>query len=215
MLESLTITEKIKKYFGDALHYVVFSGKGIHVYLPLKNPLKKDEMKHYKESYVSFTQKLDKEVKGFVDKEVFKTWVLGRIPNSINSKNGVKVRFIGKFGSEAKDINELFAYSIIQEPLEIPVVEEKEKLFESPRYVNCNFIRYIHKNIDTAPYDLFSKAMYALTDSKEFLLMKEIVKGSKRANEIANFAGKNYSTSCNVVNKQFVDLGEDLSLIHI
>lgn len=203
-LHALRVHTKIDKLFGNYKYYIVFTGRGVHVYLPLKETVSKSELPHYKASYIGKCNELsDLLLTGEVDTQVFGSWKYGRLPHSVNGKNGKEVVFIRESHMPHATIGDLFERRELPKMDYVPPVETPKSVTDSPRYKYCNAVKTFKENAEKYTYDQFNKVMQIMCATREYDLIKHVTKGTKRESEADHFIGKTYQVTCDIVHKIF------------
>lgn len=158
--------------------YIMHTGGGYHLYVPLKEGFIKDEIPMISESYndycETFRQELDEVVVGEpfeMDTNVLTGGRYGRVPGSTNTKNDAKVRFVGTVdGDILPDTYDLLqAREVLKvEKIHTPVLgETTEKWEDSILYKNCAMSRWVTDNINDVPYETWKLFLCTLATRKE------------------------------------------------
>ena len=158
--------------------YIMYTGGGYHIYLPLEEGFAQEEVPMALESYHEQCEKLNEELEHVVEGEEFEVdhHVLtagryGRVPGSTNSKNGETVRFVGTVtGDTLPDMTDLLQYREVAkvEKIHTPVIgETTEKWEDSILYNNCAMSRWVTDNINDIPYEVWKLFLCTLAARKE------------------------------------------------
>ena len=139
--------------------YIMFTGGGYHVYIPLETGYVNDEIPMAQEGYHEQCDALEEQLKEaitgetfHVDHQVFNGARYGRVPGSTNSKHGEKVRLAGIVdGDILPDLSDLLVYREVEkiEKVHVPVIgETSDKWEDSILYNNCAMSRWITENVN-------------------------------------------------------------------
>ena len=203
------------KVMGKWKMHHVYSGKGHHVYVPLTDPFLNEARVYYKKSWEEKMTALEEEIKTEVDKGVFNGQVYGRIPGSINTKEGAGEVFY----LETNDLPECpsINYALQNENRPAPKVRHREieiiKKLNSQDilYRECGFLQYTHKNIDDVDYEVWKTAMVICSGARERSLAHKIGRDYKdyNPNEIEGFFSKQYIPKCSNIQTKLGDLEDN------
>ena len=158
--------------------YIMHTGGGYHIYLPLEEGFAQEEVPMAAESYYEQCAALQEELKQVVEGEEFEVdhQVLtsgryGRVPGSTNTKNGEKVKLVGVVeGDTLPDMTDLLQYREVAkvEKIHTPVIgETTEKWEDSILYNNCAMSRWLTNNINDIPYEVWKLFLCTLAARKE------------------------------------------------
>ena len=149
-------------------YFIVYTGGGFHVYVPLNHPFDKADVKALKKGYEYLCSVLDTFFHGKVDRQVFGVCKYGRMPGSLNTKHNTKVEFV--LGNNALPIA-----STIHEVIEkissdshvpkyaAPKENEDIALEDTLIFEHCGIIQHAYSNRETLGNDAWNKALMVFT----------------------------------------------------
>ena len=195
-------------------HYVVFSGRGFHVYIPILTPFGEEEYKYYKSSYNELTEEFKDALGEEVQMDsVFTHLKMGRVPGSRNSK-GTKVRLVAEHdGPMAKGLEDVLEYEEVIEtaghtaPMPVPSTTPSK----SPILNNCGFLQWA-RDEESLGYEEWFKAVSIAKKANDLELAKHISQGEDYDEEEIKQVfdtPKEYHVTCKSVEKLMEGQGEN------
>ena len=146
----------------DVKHYVVGTGRGFHVYVPVSAPFPGSEFAHYKKSYLKLVERFIEalgEEKEF-DTNVFSAKKLGRVPGSRNSKGGMVVLYAEHHGPLCRTLGDVLERHELKDRHQIPIKTVGENgPQDSPIMKYCGAMRWV-RDQKTCRHDLWKALVY-------------------------------------------------------
>lgn len=173
---------RLRKILSHIDYTLVFSGGGLHVYIPISKGFTDKDVTHYKKSYDEWCGEIAAELKHpHLDTQVFKAVKYGRTIGSTNTKYGTLVElFDVHHGGKVTELGDILDYEDITE-IEYPEVITKAidhvPFKESPVYTYCNFIKHCDSEKENIDYDTWSDAINILNASGSRQHCHDISKG--------------------------------------
>lgn len=178
--------------------YILHTGNGFHVYVPLGESFVKEEIAWLTDSWEKFCDELDEylndcipeNINYIVDRNVLSSGRYGRVPGSSNKKKGkdtTKVTYIDTLeGDVLPDIGVLLEHK--EPPYQGGELEREQDLEEgewedSDLYKYCGFSRYCCDNIDKIPYDWWRTLLLILKERFSSEVVHDVAKRSNRYNK--------------------------------
>ena len=212
LLKGLLLMDDVEKVFGEGRMTHLFTGQGHHVYIWLGVPFSQSEAPLYKQSFIDKCKELQQVIKfGEVDLKTFGYMKYGRVPESINSKNGNRVKYIkennGSLGSIDGYLERSVSISKVIKP-EIKNVYVTEPT-ESVIYKNCAFIRHCKKESKTLTHPEWNAAMCIASFAEDKNLAHYISEGYEDYDpqEVENYfdSEKMYPITCGKINDIYTE----------
>ena len=151
----------IEEAFSGIEWYLVATGRGYHVYLPLVAGFTRQQVPNYKQSYLTKLNLLEKQLEHSFDKGVFGATKYGRAVGSSNSKNGNPVYCV--MYSDAprlKDIDSFLTFVVVEKtPIIFESKKEESGLEQHALYKHCPLIYDSCQKHETIPYELWKYIM--------------------------------------------------------
>lgn len=170
MLQAKIYKLRLRKLLSDFTYSLVFSGGGLHVYLPVTRGFKKEDKKYYKRSYDKICDWLSDELKhSSIDKGVFGASKYGRVLGSTNTKYNTTVELLDvNEATKIKTLDDFLTYEDvieIEKPTVVTYALDETPFRESPIYKNCNFIRFCDTEAARLDHETWSDAINILKAS--------------------------------------------------
>ncbi len=199
----------IEKKFSFWEYYVLHTGNGYHIYIPLKNYFPKEEMYLYKASY-------DELIEGYKDElgvefdNVFKLPIHGRIPGSWNVKKGVRTRVKTLTyceGERMESLDELLKKRMptFKTKEKREVVEDKGCLKDNVLYKNCKIINTLAYKDEKVPNDVWIDIVGGMVDCGYVEAAHEFSKSIPDYNpkRIESLRGTEYMVVCTSLGSKY------------
>ncbi len=161
---------RLRKLLHDIDYTLVFSGGGLHIYIPIMSGFQEKDKKSYKKSYDKLCDYLGEELKcETIDKGVFGASKYGRVIGSTNSKYNTLVELLDVHqGGRVDRLSDLLEYEEVTDTVYPEVVTKAidgVPFYDSPIYNYCNFIKYCDTEKKTISYETWSDAINILSAS--------------------------------------------------
>ena len=208
--EDTGLMDAAQSILGDVIIIQVATGCGYHLYIPVNQGVEKGEFDRFRDDWKAVADEIAEKagVDAEVDKNVFRDGMYGRVPNSVNSKNGAVVRLVGSTeGDIIETLDEILRPSKKVKKV-VKTFDKKHLGYYNPAEF-CGFIKYCRNNNDKLPYDMWKEAMIILGHVGDRDTAMEISSGHEdfSEEEVDRWVnGKKYPSSCQKVATQFADI---------
>ena len=191
LLDQYEVIQFARKYFGTVEFFIIYSGRGFHIYVPVGESVTKEKLRGYRQGYYALIKDFQKEGSELnFDTQMINGAKHGRILGSTNSKSGKIVTLISHNDKPLLEnyasIFEWQAPPVITPQFQANIPTKGDVLLK-----NCAFMRWVKDNPD-CPYDLWFRAVAICKKRGEQDVAHEVSKG-----------GTNYSA------KKIKDIFED------
>ena len=175
---------RLRKLLADVTYSLVFSGGGLHVYIPIAYGFQEKDKKNYKRSYDELCNHLATELNhDNVDSGVFGASKYGRVIGSTNTKYGTQVELLDVHkGGLIEKLSDLLDYEEVADivyPEVITQAIDSVPFKDSPIYNYCNFIKYCDTEKERIGFDTWSDAINILNASGNRQHCHDVSKGHK------------------------------------
>ena len=192
--------------------YVVFTGGGFHVYIPLETAVSKEDMARYKVSYREKCKEWTEKYKLIFDSLAIHPPKYGRFPGSNNSKYGTEVKLVERFAGGENGrllpIGELLEAREVVVDNSPPITEdnvEEATLKDSDVYKYCSFIKNCYDNQESTPHSQWIKGAGLMAAMGRMDWAHEISSKHSTYNqeEVEALGGKTYRYACSTIAEEF------------
>jgi len=203
---------RLRKLLSDVTYTLVFSGGGLHIYIPITYGFQEKDKKNYKRSYDDLCTYLSTELNHkSVDTGVFGASKYGRVLGSTNTKYGTQVQLLDVYqGGTIERLSDLLDFEEVADvvyPEVITQAIDHVPFKDSPIYTYCNFIKYCDDEKEKIGFDTWSDAINILNASGNRQHCHDISKGHSgydfdtTETKINSFTGYT-GMSCNKVSQK-------------
>lgn len=213
--------ETIDNHFNYYEFYILFTGGGYHVYLPIEKPFTKEDSPYYVSSYQSLCKKFEDKLGHPFDKQVFGATKYGRVVGSINSKSNERVNLcFYNEGQRLEGLDKVLKRRRgIRRTTQVKTKQENDELEQHILYKNCNLIRQSCRKKTEINYKVWKKIVMAFaakqshTAAHEFSMRLE--KYDKDAvDTFFNVEKPNYFVSCKKLREDYREWRKDENPCH-
>ena len=168
--EGDVLFDLVSEVFGEYNRFQLFTGGGHHIYFPLEKPFTYEDLPHYRESYEKKVMSLKQHLPSHavMDLGVFHVQKYGRLPGTINSKNGGVVKLLYHDDSlpicpSLANILEYNESAVIKQ-VSFHRETRPDNSTANP-YKFCHFVRYCETNQKDLDFELWKSAIIILANA--------------------------------------------------